>query len=129
MSILIYILFLGSYFAINYRKYGLNAASFLLGVYFLASISGFILVMNYDYFEIERIKWYAILYHCVCLFLFLSPVVDFSNRYSHNFTIYMPNSTGLKMFTYILIVFGLSAFFVNIPKLSQLLSVDDLSSA
>jgi len=41
----------------------------------------------------------------------------------------MPNSTGLKMFTYILIVFGLSAFFVNIPKLSQLLSVDDLSSA
>src|SRR5690606_15447157 len=94
----------------------------------LSAIVGLYTVLEYDFFDIKRIKWEAILYHCICLYLFLSPVVYLTNKYSGS-TITMLGPAGLRWFTYITIVLGLTSIIVVIPKLATVFSFDELSYA
>lgn len=127
MSILFYILFLGLFFLANFRKYGLNAGSFLIGIYLISAVAGSIALFGYDNFDIDRIKFSAVLYHCICLFLFIYPIVWFSNKYNRNLR--MPDSTGIKIFTYFLITLGFLSIIAILPKLSTVFSADDLRVA
>lgn len=127
MAIIIYILFLGGAFFHNYRKKGFNASSFLIFIYFLSSVTAGVLLLFYDFYDANQIVWYAVLYHLLCLYLFLAPLVNVINRYSHSF--HFKDSLGVKLFSYVSVGLCSLAMVSAASKFKTILSMDSLSLA
>lgn len=127
MEISIYIIFLGTWFTINYKKYGFNGASFLIALYLLGAILGMYMIFATNMYDAQRLNVSAIIYHCICLFLFLSPIVFITNRYFHSFK--LPSSKAIKVLYYTIIGFGALTYVSILPKLKTILSIDDLQAA
>ena len=125
MELILYIVFFGIYFTNNYKKYGLNGSSFLIFVYLLSASMSLILLFCYNQYDLERISIYAVLYHIFCLFLFLSTVVVFFNRYPFEKPL-LTSKIGMKILLTIIIFFCGLSIAVNIPKLYTAFSNPDL---
>ena len=127
MSVIIYILFFGFYFLKNYKKYGLNGSSFLLLIYLASAVTACILLFNYKVYDINQMTYEAAIFHCTCLFLFVSPIVTFFNLGSMKMK--LPSERGLKIFSYIILVFCFMSIIYSISKLEVAFSVSDLREA
>ena len=127
MPVIIYFLFFGFYFLRNYKKHGFNASSFLLSIYLVSSITACILLFHYDYYDIKYITFTSVIYHCICLFLFLSPVIVFAN-YKWN-SDSLPNHKGIHLFAGFIIIFCLLSLWDSFTKLGTVLSYSDIAEA
>lgn len=127
MAVVIYIICLGGAFLFNYKKWGFNASSFLIFIYFLSSFTAGILLLFYDFYDPDQILWYAVVFHLICLYLFLSPVVNVINRYSHSFN--FTANQGVRLFSWLSIGFGMLAIISAASKFKTILSFDSLSLA
>jgi len=127
LAVIIYIVFLGAAFLYNFRKKGFNASSFLIFIYLLSSIIAAVLLLFYDFYDASRIVWYAVVYHLVCLYLFLAPLVKVINRYSYRF--HFRENWGIRMFSYISITLCSLAIVSAATKFKTILSMDNLSLA
>src|SRR5690606_27115114 len=101
-----YVIFLGFWLFINFVKRGINAASFLLSIYFLSALVACFLLYNYDTYDPTEITIWAVMYHSVCLYLFLSPIIYFINtkpiaRFK------APSLTGLNIIAMLIIALSL----------------------
>lgn len=127
LIILIYIIVFGGYFFINNYKYGFNGGTFLIALFFSGSVLGFYILLTTNFYDPNRLNFFAVIYHCVCLLMFLSPIVYVSNKLIHKFRV--PNQTGLKLFVYLLLFFSLFSFISLIPKIQSVFAVGDLKTA
>ena len=123
----IYIAVLGIFCFSNYRKYGFNGATFLIGLYLFGAVAAVLLAFITDFYEEWRLDVIAILYHSLCLILFLYPVVYITNRYLLNFN--MPNEKGLKLLQNIIIGISLFSFASYLPKIIDVIAVGDFKDA
>lgn len=96
----------------------------MLFLYLLCSVFGCILVFFYETYDIQEITFLATIFHCACLYFFLSPLVDFSNRIEKGMS--MPNDLGLKIFTLIILSFCLLSIVYSLPRVVSVFSYDDL---
>ncbi|MDM1033762.1 oligosaccharide repeat unit polymerase [Myroides odoratimimus] len=123
----IYIFFFGAWFIYNYRIYGINVSTFIIGLYLLSAISGFILLYAFDFYDPERILVKAIFTHIICLFLFLYPVVYVGNKGLKN--VIFPGFTQLRYLIFILIFLGLVTIITSVENVQKVFSFTDLSEA
>lgn len=123
----IYFLFFSTWVYLNYKRHGFSPSTFLLGVFWLTSIASMTLVYGYQTYIEERILWYAIIFHVICLFFFLYPVVKFGNLEINKFK--MPPIKYIKILSWILIVFSISSIVVSTFKIQVAFSYDDLNEA
>lgn len=121
MEILIYIVFLGLWFIRNTFRNGFNGGTFLIFIYLLGAIAGFYIVISTDMFDSNRLDFFAIIYHCFCLVLFLYPVVYISNKNSFQ----LPSNLSLKFVYGIIIFFGIFSFLSIVPKVIDIFQMDD----
>lgn len=124
MAVFLYVIFLGFWVFINFVKRGINAASFLLSIYFLSALVACFLLYNYDTYDPTEITIWAVTYHSVCLYLFLSPIIYFINtkpiaRFK------APSLTGLNIIAMLIIVLSLLSLSNSIPKVISVFSFND----
>lgn len=121
MEILIYIVLFGLWFLRNNFKHGFNGGTFLIFIYFIGAVSGFYIMMATNMYDLSRLDFFAILYHCFCLLLFLYPIVYISNKNSFQ----LPSSLSLRLIYSLIIFFGTIAFVSIVPKLIDVFRIDD----
>ena len=126
-ALLIYIVLLGGFFLLNKKKFGFNGGTFLIGIYLLGAVLGVYMVLFTNFYEEERLNSAAALYHSICLFLFLYPIVYVSNKHLVHFQV--PNERGLKIVYYIIIGMSVFSFISFAPKIGNVLAVGDFKDA
>jgi oligosaccharide repeat unit polymerase len=127
MELVIYLLFFALFFYLNYQKHQFNGGTFIIFLYGIGVICAMFLLIFTDLYAIERLNIIAILYHCLCLYLFLGPIVYVANRIGGNFK--MPSLNGLKIYNFIIIFFSIGTYIANTSKVIEILKMDDLSLA
>ncbi|SFL58767.1 oligosaccharide repeat unit polymerase [Porphyromonadaceae bacterium KH3CP3RA] len=127
MELIIYLLFFLFLFFYNYKKYGFNGGTFVISIYGIGVICGVYLLAFTDLYDPERLKISAIVYHCICLYLFLWPIIFMANKINGNYS--MPNKQGMKIYNIIIIVLSIGTYILSIPKILNILKFDDLSMA
>lgn len=127
MELFIYVVFLGVWFRINYKRYKFNGASFLIFIYFISALAGIYLVNATDLYDPNRLNITAVLFHCLCLYLFLYPIVYITNKHALFFS--LPKGRVLKGIYYIIISLSALTFISILPKIKQIFSLRDLKTA
>lgn len=127
MPVVLYLFFFGFYFFGNYRRYGFNASSFVLLLYLVSVGTAAILLFNFDVYDIEKMTYVAAIYHSLCLYLFISPIVSFANGSQLDFK--LPTEKGLQIFAYLILVLCFMSIAHSIAKLEIAFSFADLSEA
>src|SRR5690606_5116779 len=124
MAILLYIVFFLFWFIFNYRRTGFGAGSFVLLSYLISSLFGLFVLFATDIYEEERLNIVAIIFHCLCLYFFLYPVIFVSNNIGTGFKIV--SYKGWMLLNYIIIFISTFSLISILPKIGDIFSTDDL---
>lgn len=127
MEIVVYIFFLGVWLLVNYKKYGFNGASFLIALYFIGAVLGLYMIYATNLYDQSRLNIWAVIYHLICLLLFLYPIVYITNRYVFSFE--MPPKHILRILYFMIIGFSILTFISIVPKVGNILKMDNLQEA
>lgn len=111
----------------NYFKRGFSGGTFLIFIFLLSASSSIVLLFTTNFYDASRLNIVAILYHCLCLYLFLYPIVYVSN----NIEKYLPkfSGLGLSLLARIFIIFSIVTYVVLLPEVISILTSDNLRHA
>lgn len=123
----LYFVFFLFWFLLNYRKHGFNPSSFLIGVYTFCSAIALFLLYYFQLFQEERINTIAILYHIICLYLFLSPIIYFGNISIEN--IPFPPFRLLRYLIWLIITLSFISIIISLGKLKTVFAYQELREA
>lgn len=120
--ILLYTIFFSLLLFFNYKKHGITPSTFILGVYWISSICGIILLYGYDHFDASKITFAPVIYHITCLALFLLPVLYFGNIDVNQ--IKYPSYDVLKYLLWFIIILSIMSIGVSATKVQTAFSYD-----
>lgn len=128
-AVILYILFFGTWFSFNKKRYGYNASTLLIGLYFISVIAHFYLdwVKYNNMYSFDKVYIDAVVYHIITLFLFMSPIVYHGNRFQLNK--FQISERLFKQVSVILIAIGASTIILSIAGIKSVLSFDTFEGA
>jgi len=125
--LILYFLFFSVWLYSNYRRYKFTPSTFLLGIYWLSSLAAQFLLYGYKTYSESRIELSAIIFHIICLFLFLYPLIRFGNENIIKFR--LPSLKYIKIFSWFIIALSVIAIIVAAYKVKFVFSFSDLTEA
>src|SRR5690606_33402113 len=123
----LYVIFFLVWMRSNYLKHGFNVSTFLLVLYLCSSVCSLILVYGYDTYDVDRIRFPAVITHIFCYWLFFLPVVKFGNNQIQK--INLPDIKYLKFIIYTIIILSFCTIVASVPKIGTAFSYSDLAEA
>lgn len=127
ISVGVYILFWGIWFVKNYKQYGLNSSSTLIGLYFSSAIAQLILVLHHPEYSERKLYIDATLYHLLVSILFMAPIIVHGNKLQIS-KLYIPSKLFKKV-SYSLIIIGLLTIVLSISGIRNVLSFENFEGA
>lgn len=127
ISVIIYILFWGIWFVRNYKRYGLNSSSTLIGLYFSSAIAQLVLVLYHPQYSEGKLYIDATLYHLVTSILFMAPIINHGNKLQMS-ALYIPSKL-FKQVSYSLIIIGMLTIVLSISGIQNVLSFENFDGA
>lgn len=125
--LILYLLFFSFLFFLNYRKHGFTPSTFIISIYLLSSVMSLLLLYYYQIFDEERISLIAIIFHIICLYLFLSPIIYFGNININE--IKFPPYRILRYLIWTIILLSLISIVVSWSKLKIVFAFEEISEA
>ena len=125
--LILYLLFFSFLFLLNYKKHGFTPSTFIIGIYLFSSVMSLLLLYHYEAFDEEKISLTAIIFHIICLYLFLSPVIYFGNTNINE--IKFPPYGLLRYLVWSIILLSLTSIVVSWSKLKVVFAFEELSEA
>lgn len=130
MNLALYVFFFFSWAYINYKAHGLNTSTFLLVIYLLSAFASNIVYYLYPgSIKIEEISLISISSHLLLLFLFMFPIIRLGNLLTINIFQNTLNKVNYKYLFTFLIVTGLVAIIICIPKVIAIFAIGNFGDA
>lgn len=127
ISVILYILFFGIWFFVNYRKHFFNSSSLLIGLYFASAIAQLILVLCHPEYNANKVYLDATIYHLIISVIFMQPIVSYGNKLDVR-KLYIPDYL-FKRVSYSLIFIGSLTIILSISGIKNVLSFDTFEGA
>lgn len=127
IPVIIYILFWGIWLVENYKRYGLNSSSILIGLYFSSAIAQLILVLYHPEYSERKLYIDATLYHLLTSILFMAPIISHGNKLQISNLYISPKL--FRQVSYSLIVIGFLTIVLSISGIRNVLSFENFEGA
>lgn len=123
MWISLYSIFFGCWLWINIKQYKFNLSSLLLLFYLSSTVAAVLLLFVFGKYEDREISFESSVYLILCLFLCLSPVVKFGNKYSS--VRRLSDIYKYENVLYILACFCILTIVMRIPDVIRIIKSED----